>query len=135
MVRLLLQDYLILPVIKQIKKHFGSFESKEVPTFEVAKEAPIASSVSKSVTGPDAEFMYMAYRFEGVDSRESQMIQICDMILANSTAGIIDLNLNLKHNPRIPYSYKTYNMSKIRPDQTPDKLINQGEVSEMPDVS
>ncbi|MFT6948520.1 MAG: zinc protease [Vicingaceae bacterium] len=81
-------------VIQQIKMHFGSFESKEVPIFEVAQEAPIATPIIKSVTGPDAEFMYMAYRFEGVDTRESQMIQLCDMILANSTAGIIDLNLN-----------------------------------------
>ncbi|MFB1022078.1 MAG: pitrilysin family protein, partial [Vicingaceae bacterium] len=81
-------------VIQQIKMHFGSFESKEVPIFEVAQEAPIATPIIKSVTGPDAEFMYMAYRFEGVDTRESQLIQLCDMILANSTAGIIDLNLN-----------------------------------------
>ena len=81
-------------VIVIIKEKFGSFESKEVPTFEVAQEAPIASPIVKEVTGPDAEFMYMAYRFDGVDTRESQMIQLCDMILANSTAGIIDLNLN-----------------------------------------
>ena len=81
-------------VIVLIKDKFGSFESKEVPTFEVAQEAPIKAAIIKEVTGPDAEFMYMAYRFDGVDSRESQMIQLCDMILANSTAGIIDLNLN-----------------------------------------
>ena len=81
-------------VIVIIKEKFGSFESKEVPTFEVAQEAPIASPIVKEVTGPDAEFMYMAYRFDGVDTRESQIIQLCDMILANSTAGIIDLNLN-----------------------------------------
>lgn len=81
-------------VIEQIKAKFGSFESKEVPTFEVAIEAAITTPIIKEVTGPDAEFMYMAYRFDGVDSRESQLIQLCDMILANSTAGIIDLNLN-----------------------------------------
>lgn len=81
-------------VIAMIKENFGSFESKEVPTFEVAEEAPITAPIIKEVTGPDAEFMYMAYRFDGVDTRESQLIQLCDMILANSTAGIIDLNLN-----------------------------------------
>ncbi|MFT6167598.1 MAG: putative Zn-dependent peptidase [Vicingaceae bacterium] len=81
-------------VIVMIKDKFGSFESKEVPTFEIAQEAPITSPIIKEVTGPDAEFMYMAYRFDGVDTRESQMIRLCDMILANSTAGIIDLNLN-----------------------------------------
>lgn len=81
-------------VITMIKEKFGTFESKEVPTFEVAKEAPITTPIIKEVKGPDAEFMYMAYRFDGVDSKDAQLIQLCDMILANSTAGLIDLNLN-----------------------------------------
>lgn len=77
-----------------IKTHFGVFESKEVPSFEVAQEADISSPVIKETIGPDAEFMYIGYRFDGVDSRESELIQLCDMILANRTAGLIDLNLN-----------------------------------------
>lgn len=81
-------------VIGLIKEHWGAFESKEVLKFEVAQEAPISSPIVKEVQGPDAEYMYMAYRFDGVDSKDAQMIQLCDMILANSTAGIIDLNLN-----------------------------------------
>lgn len=81
-------------VIVMIKDKFGSFERSEVPKFEVAKEEPITSPVVKEAIGPDAEFMYLAYRFDGVDSEESRLIQLCDMILANSTAGLIDLNLN-----------------------------------------
>lgn len=81
-------------LIEVIKEKFGSFERGEVPTFEVREEAPITSPVAVDVVGPDAEFMYLAYRFDGVDSRESELIQMCDMILANSTAGLIDLNLN-----------------------------------------
>ncbi len=81
-------------VIEMIKSKFGSFERSEVPAFEVAQESPITSPVEVEVAGPDAEFMYLAYRFDGVDSEESRLIQLCDMILANSTAGLIDLNLN-----------------------------------------
>lgn len=81
-------------VIELIKENFGGFERKEVPKFEVAKETPLTTSIEKTVKGPDAEFMYMAYRFKGVDTREAELIQLCDMILANSTAGLIDLNLN-----------------------------------------
>ncbi len=81
-------------LIVMIKEKFGSFESKEVPAFKVAKEAPIAGPVVKEVVGPDAEFMYLAYRFEGVGTESSELLQMCDMILANSTAGLIDLNLN-----------------------------------------
>lgn len=81
-------------VIGLIKDSFGKFERKEVPEFMVAKEEPISSPIIKEVKGPDAEFMYMAYRFDGVDSEDAKLIQLCDMILANSTAGLIDLNLN-----------------------------------------
>ncbi|MBL4708537.1 MAG: insulinase family protein [Flavobacteriales bacterium] len=81
-------------VIAMIKETFGTFESKEVPSFTIAEEAPLTTPIIKEVNGPDAEFMYMAYRFDGVDSKDAQLIQLCDMILANSTAGLIDLNLN-----------------------------------------
>lgn len=81
-------------LIEVIKEKFGSFEKGEVPAFEVTQEEPITSPVEVEVVGPDAEFMYLAYRFDGVDTEESELIQMCDMILANSTAGLIDLNLN-----------------------------------------
>lgn len=81
-------------VIEMIKKSFGSFEKKEVPSFTAAKEVPITAPIIKEVQGPDAEFMYMAYRFDGAGSKDAELIQLCDMILANSTAGLIDLNLN-----------------------------------------
>ena len=81
-------------VIEMIKENFGGFETKEVPKFEVAKETPLTAVIEKTVQGPESEFMYMAYRFDGVDSKDAELIQMCDMILANSTAGLIDLNLN-----------------------------------------
>lgn len=81
-------------VIAMVKEEFGSMESSEVPSFEVSKEEPINAIVRDSVVGPDAELMYMAYRFDGAHSKEAELIQMCDMILANRTAGLIDLNLN-----------------------------------------
>ncbi len=81
-------------LIEKIKDKFGSMERKEVPTFEVSQETPITEIITKEVKGPDAEFMYLAYRFDGVKSKDAELIQLCDMILANSTAGLIDLNLN-----------------------------------------
>jgi len=81
-------------VIESIKDKFGKLESSDVPEFQVTEEKDITEVVTAEEVGPDAEFMYMAYRFEGVDTEESELIQMCDMILANSTAGLIDLNLN-----------------------------------------
>ena len=81
-------------LIETIKAKFGTAATSEVPAFAVAKEEPITSPVIRDVKGPDSEFMYLAYRFDGVGSEESELIQMCDMILANNTAGLIDLNLN-----------------------------------------
>ncbi|MAY83115.1 MAG: peptidase M16 [Flavobacteriales bacterium] len=81
-------------VIKMVRENFSSMEPADVPEFAVTKEEPIKSIVRDSVVGPDAELMYMAYRFDGAHSKDAELIQMCDMILANSTAGLIDLNLN-----------------------------------------
>ena len=81
-------------VIALVKENFGGMEKSEVPEFKVTQEEPIKEVITKEVVGPDAEFMYMAYRFDGAGSKEAELIQLCDMILANSTAGLIDLNLN-----------------------------------------
>jgi len=83
-------------LIEIIKAKFGSMESKPVPEFTVTKEAPIQEPIVKEVYGPDQEFLYMAYRFPGANSKEADLVSLCDMILANSTAGLIDLNLNQK---------------------------------------
>tara|TARA_R110002050_G_scaffold221122_3_gene356899 strand:+ start:166 stop:3087 length:2922 start_codon:yes stop_codon:yes gene_type:complete len=83
-------------LIEVIKNKFGYMEAKEVPEFTVTKEEPITSPQVKEVMGPDQEFLYMAYRFPGQGTEEADLIQLCDMILANSTAGLIDLNLNQK---------------------------------------
>jgi len=83
-------------VMETIKEKFGKLEQGNVPDFMVREEQTIEEIHETEVLGPDAEFMYMAYRFPGVDTKESELIQMCDMILANSTAGLIDLNLNQK---------------------------------------
>ena len=44
--------------------------------------------------GPDVERIYLAFRFPGIEKRETQVMRLIDMILSNSQAGLIDLNLN-----------------------------------------
>lgn len=83
-------------VIAQISNNFGYMEPKEVPEFEVTKEEAITEVVEREVYGPDAEFMYMGYRFDGEGSKDEELITLTDMLLSNSTAGLIDLNLNQK---------------------------------------
>lgn len=57
-------------------------------------EDPITSPIRKEVFGPDPENIMMGFRFAGINTREADMMRMTDMILANSTAGLIDLNLN-----------------------------------------
>ncbi|MCF6352021.1 MAG: insulinase family protein [Cyclobacteriaceae bacterium] len=83
--------------IKLIDKNFGSWESNNnLPTWTKIKEDTIAEPRVVEVFGPDAEFLQMGFRFDGTNSDEYLMVQLVDMILNNSKAGLIDLNLKQK---------------------------------------
>ena len=100
--------------IKLIDKYWGGFERKEDPVFEVIDESPISESVVKEVYGPEAERLYIGFRFDGVDSEDALMLSMVDMVLSNSAAGLIDLNLNqaqkLIGGGCFPYVLKDYSI-------------------------
>lgn len=91
--------------IRLIDKHFGKYQRKEVPKFEVAQETPILAPVEKHVYGPEAESIGMAFRFPGVSSRDADLMQITDKLLYNGKAGLLDLNLNQAQKVLGSYSY------------------------------
>lgn len=82
--------------IKNVNDAFGKFERKELvhPTFE--KEAPITSPIVREVFGPTSENIMIGFRSGGVNTKDEKMVTLVDMILANGSAGLIDLNLNQK---------------------------------------
>ncbi|WP_299436979.1 M16 family metallopeptidase [uncultured Aquimarina sp.] len=82
--------------IKKVNASFGGYEKKEVthPTFP--EMAPLTASVKKEVYGPTAESIYVAFRTEGKGTDQEVMVTLIDYMLANSQAGLIDLNLNQK---------------------------------------
>ncbi|WP_407557519.1 M16 family metallopeptidase [Winogradskyella sp. 4-2091] len=82
--------------IKKVNDAFGSYERKEVehPTFPELE--PIAAPVKKEVLGPTAESIYVAFRSKGKGSDHEVILNLVDYMLANSQAGLIDLNLNQK---------------------------------------
>jgi zinc protease len=100
--------------INLINKYWGSFERKEDPTFEVIKESPIAEPVYAEVYGPEAERLYIGFRFDGANSEDAKMLTMMDMVLSNSAAGLIDLNLNqaqeLIGGGCFPYVLEDYSM-------------------------
>ncbi|MFK8060860.1 MAG: M16 family metallopeptidase [Polaribacter sp.] len=84
------------PTIKKINETFGKFEKKELTHPTLPKEQKITTPVINEVFGPTSESIAVTFRSEGINTEEEKMVTLCDMILANGNAGIIDLNLNQK---------------------------------------
>ena len=80
--------------IQLVEKHWGGFERKDDPTFDVIQESPLTDVIEKEVWGPEAERLYMGFRCDGANTEQSRMLTMMDMVLSNSAAGLIDLNLN-----------------------------------------
>ncbi|MEM9388874.1 MAG: insulinase family protein [Bacteroidota bacterium] len=80
--------------IKIIDKYFGSWASNPDLTKPAKiEEDPITEPRATEVFGPDAENLTIAYRFGGTSSSDYDMVTLVDMLLNNSEAGLIDLNL------------------------------------------
>jgi zinc protease len=82
--------------IKMVDKTFGKLVKKDLEYPDLPKEEPITGIVVKEVFGPTSENISMGFRAEGIGSKDEKYIRLIDMILANSSAGLIDLNLNQK---------------------------------------
>jgi len=80
-----------------IDKYFGPLEpNPDLPVIEQPVEEPITEPVTKEVIGPDAESISLAFRFDGGDVNIDHHVSLIDMILSNSQAGLIDIDLNQK---------------------------------------
>ncbi|MBS1560769.1 MAG: insulinase family protein [Bacteroidetes bacterium] len=83
---------------------FGDHPSAPVPYFGVREQPPITSPIVKNVVGPDPEFVTLAFRLPGAAHKDIPALRMCDMILANASAGLIDLNLGQTQKVREPYA-------------------------------
>ncbi|MCT4698852.1 M16 family metallopeptidase [Tenacibaculum haliotis] len=82
--------------MKQIDATFGKFEKKELTHPTLPKEEAITTPIMSEVFGPTSESISIAYRSGGVNTEDEKFVTLCDMIMANGNAGLIDLNLNQK---------------------------------------
>lgn len=82
--------------IELIESYFGNWESKEVPDFVSNEDIELNEPIVKETFGPQQEMLYLGFKFDGTGTKEAQMIQLVDMLLANSQAGLIDIDLVLK---------------------------------------
>ncbi len=83
--------------IKKIEEKFGYMQSKPVPAYAPAPEAPITTPLVREVVGPKPENIQIAYRMPGAnDTKNAVLLTVADEIMSNSAAGLIDLDLNKK---------------------------------------
>lgn len=95
--------------IQLIDETFGQIPSKPVPDVPVIKEDPITKPVELEVSGPDAEFMLMGYRTDGVKSPDKKYIYLLSNILTNSQAGLLDIDLIQDQKVLAAYAYSSLN--------------------------
>lgn len=82
--------------IQLVDKYFGSFQYKELPVLNRPIEKPLTSVVKRVVKSPSSERIQIAFRCEGAGSKEALYTKMVNMILNNSGAGLIDININQK---------------------------------------
>lgn len=79
--------------IATIAEKFSYMQSKPVPAYNFAAEPVRTAPTVVNVYGPDAENLMIGYRLPGALTKEAKYLVLCDYIMANSKAGLIDLNL------------------------------------------
>lgn len=80
--------------IQILDQSFGKLKYRQLPDKKIIKERAITKPVEEVVTGPSAESVMIAYRFDaGAGSEAEKFVTLIDMILSNTRAGLIDLDL------------------------------------------
>ncbi|MBR5117753.1 MAG: insulinase family protein [Muribaculaceae bacterium] len=82
-------------VIAILDKYFGDWQpNKNLTRPEFAPLKPIAAPVDTTILGQEAEFVTLAWRFDGGSSLQCDTLEVVSQMLRNGTAGLIDLNLD-----------------------------------------
>lgn len=86
-------DIDIEETIQIIDAEFSKWEKKKLPKQKFAKEPKIKGVERVTVTFPGEEKVLLAFRTVAFDHKDRPVLELIDMILDNSTAGMINLNL------------------------------------------
>ena len=106
-------------VVTLVEKYFGHYKEKAVPEWKIPQLKPIIKPVFKEIFSKETATMTMAWRLDGIKSKDVLVCELLDMILSNGEVGLIDLNLlqnQLVGNGtysylRAAYDYSAFTMS------------------------
>ena len=79
--------------IELIDEHFSSWVARPLPPRGVYEEAPLTEREHVTVEFDAEPYVLMAFRTPGRNHPDAEALVLADMVLANSTAGLIDINL------------------------------------------
>jgi len=80
-------------LIQKIDRSFSYMKPKPVKPYTFEKELESNTPIEASVYGPDAEYVSIAFRFPGANSKEAMLLDLMSSVLSNGNAGLMDLNL------------------------------------------
>lgn len=83
--------------IQAVNRYFGSYVKRGMQFPKRPEEKPMTSVVTREVTGASPAKVYIGFRTGGIKSAQRKYVRLIDMLLSNSSAGLIDLNLNQTH--------------------------------------
>jgi predicted Zn-dependent peptidase len=98
-------DIDIEQTIALIDREFSLWQPKKLPKQAKWKEPKIKEVERVEVSYSGEKYVLLAFRTAPRTHKDSEALQILDMILDNSTAGLINLNLNQQQRVRSAGSY------------------------------
>lgn len=116
-------------MIKKVDAAFSYMKTKTVPAYTFTPEKPITKPVITEVKGPNAEFLFLGFRFPGAATKDAQMLNLLGSILTNGSAGLIDLDLvksqKLLGAGAFPYILKDYSMLILQGNPSQGQSLDQ----------
>lgn len=82
--------------VQLAEKYFGTYPKKEIPPFHHASQPEIEAPIVAEVTGQEAPYVTLAWRFGSSQSDDPLYLSLIQHLLYNQQAGLLDLNLNQK---------------------------------------
>jgi predicted Zn-dependent peptidase len=77
----------------EVQKKFGYMQAKKVPKLVFEESNQPRQKEIINVVGPSQESLMMGYRVPNAMDEDADLVMLVDLILANSSAGLIDLNM------------------------------------------
>lgn len=91
--------------IELVKTHFGDWKTGYAPEYKDPIESPITKKKIIKQVSTEAPQLVLSYRFDHSNPMNTYLATMTDMILANSKAGLIDVNINQPQKAIGAYSY------------------------------